>query len=123
MDLWNNSVGRRYGKKAKTGKELFDFLIKALKAGELIIDLKDKRKYKGNRRIKRIPKSLVIKIKETKTGANIEFLDVRQKLVLTKENFIFAIKQGKYPGYAVRRHQTGEFPYSTRDKFSFNNLG
>lgn len=123
MDLWNNAVGRHYGKKAKTGKELFDFLVKALKAGELIIDLKDKRKYKGGKSIKRIPKSFVIKIKETKTGANIEFFDVRKKLLMTKENFISAIKQGMYPGYAVRKHQSGEFPYSTRDRFSFNNLG
>lgn len=123
MDLWNNAVGRLYGKKSKTGKELFDFLLKALKAGELIIDLKDKRKYKGEKNIKRIPNSFVIKIKETKTGANIEFLDVRKKVLMTKENFISAIKQGKYPGYAVRKHQSGEFPYSTRDRFSFNNLG
>lgn len=49
MDLWNNAVGRLYGRKAKTGKELFEFLLKALKAGELIIDLKDKRKYKGKK--------------------------------------------------------------------------
>jgi hypothetical protein len=119
----NNSVGRRYGKKAKTGRELFDFLIKALKDGELIIDLKDKRKYKGDKRIKRIPNSFVIKIKETKTGANVEFFDVRKKLLMTKESFISSIKEGKYPGYAVRSHQSGEFPYSTRDRFSFNNLG
>ncbi|MGE3609587.1 MAG: hypothetical protein AB7I27_08375 [Bacteriovoracaceae bacterium] len=123
MDLWNNAIGRRYGKKAKTGKELFDFLIKALKAGEWIIDLKDKRKYKGEKYIKRIPKSFVIRIKETKSGANIEFLDVRRKVLMSKMDFISAIKQGKYPGYAVRKHQSGEFPYSTRDKFSFNNLG
>ena len=123
MDLWNNAVERLYGRKAKTGKELFEFLLKALKAGELIIDLKDKRKYKGEKNIKRIPKSFVIKIKETKTRANIEFFDVRKKVLMTKENFISAIKQGKYPGYAVRKHQSGEFPYSTRDRFSFNNLG
>lgn len=123
MDLWNNAVGRLYGKKAKTGKELFDFLLKALEAGELIIDFKDKRKYKGEKSIKRIPKSFVIKIKETKTGANIEFFVVRKKVLMTKENFISAIKQGKYPGYAVRKHHSGEFPYSTRDRFSFNNLG
>lgn len=123
MDLWNNAVGRLYGKKAKTGKELFDFLLKALKAVELIIDLKDKRKYKGEKSIKRISKSFVIKIKETNTGANIEFFDIRKKVLMTKENFISAIRQGKYPGYAVRKHQSGEFPYSTRDRFSFNNLG
>ena len=38
MDLWNNAVGRKYGKKAKTRKELFKNLLKALKIGELIID-------------------------------------------------------------------------------------
>ena len=98
-------------------------MIKALKEGELIIDLKDKRKYKGDKSIKRIPKSFVIKIKETKTGANVEFFDVRKKLLMTKESFILSIKQGKYLGYADRRLHSGEFPYSTRDRFSFNNLG
>ena len=70
-----------------------------------------------------MPKSFVIKVKENKTGANIQFLDVHRKIVLTKDEFIASIKQGKYPGYAVKKHYSGEFPYSTRDKFSFNNLG
>jgi len=68
-------------------------------------------------------KSFVIKVKENKTGANIEFFDVRNKRMMTKVQFIEAIKGGRYPGYAVRKHQTGELPYSTRDRFSFNNLG
>jgi hypothetical protein len=123
MDLWNNSVGRRYGKKSETWDELFQFLLQAFRKGELIIDLKDTRKYRGEKSIKRIPKSFVIKIKENKSGANTEFFDVRQKFVMTKDDFIEAIRQGKYPGYAVRKHHAGEFPYSTRDKFSFNNLG
>jgi len=97
--------------------------MKALKGNELIIDLKDIRKYKGDKRIKRLPKSFVIKIKENKTGANIDFLDIRKRVVMTKVDFIEAIKKGKYPGYAIRKHQSGEFPYSTRDRFSFNNLG
>jgi hypothetical protein len=42
---------------------------------------------------------------------------------MTKDDFIEAIRKGGYPGYAVRKHQSGEFPYSTRDRFSFNNLG
>jgi hypothetical protein len=123
MDLWNNSVGRLYGKKSKTWDELFQSLLQALRKGELIIDLKDPRKYKGEKTIKRMPKSFVIKVKENKTGANIQFLDVHRKIVLTKDEFIASIKQGKYPGYAVKKHYSGEFPYSTRDKFSFNNLG
>ena len=123
MDLWNNEVGRLKAKKVKTRRELYDSLIKALKDGELIIDLNDSRKYKGNKLIKRMPKSFVIKIKENKTGANVEFLDIRKKIVLSKEEFISGIRAGKYPGYAVRKHISGEFPYSTRDKFKFNNLG
>lgn len=42
---------------------------------------------------------------------------------MKKDVFIEAIRKGKYPGYAVKKHFSGEFPYSTRDKFSFNNLG
>jgi hypothetical protein len=123
MDLWNNAVGRSYGKKTKTWNDLYLKLMKALKDNELIIDLKDTRKYKGEKSIKRMPKSFVIKIKENKTGANTEFLDVRKKVVMTKTDFIKAIRKGNYPGYAIRKHHSGEFPYSTRDKFSFNNLG
>ncbi len=123
MDLWNNSLGRIYGKKAKTWDDLYARIMNALKAKELIIDLEDKRKYQGQKSIKRIPKSFVIKIRENRTGSNLEFLDIRNKIVMSKDEFILAIRSGKYPGYAVRRHHLGEFPYSTRDKFSFNNLG
>ncbi|MBL7664527.1 MAG: hypothetical protein JNM93_05295 [Bacteriovoracaceae bacterium] len=123
MDLWNNSVGRDYGKKFKRGEELFFALLKALKDGELIITPSDSRKYKGSKSIKRLPKSFVIKIRENRTGANIEFFDIRNKRMMTKEQFIEAIRAGLYPGYAVKKHSSGEFPYSTRDKFSFNNLG
>jgi hypothetical protein len=123
MDLWNNAVGRFYGKKTKTWDDLYLKLLKALKANELIIDLKDSRKYKGEKSVKRLPKSFVIKIKENKTGEKAEFLDVRKKVVLSKTEFIEAIKKGFYPGYAIRKHHSGEFPYSTRDRFRFNNLG
>ena len=70
MDLWNNAVGRKYGKKAKNKRNLYDLLIKALKNDELIISPSDERKYKGEKFLKIKPKSLVIKIKENKTGAN-----------------------------------------------------
>ncbi len=123
MDLWNNAVGRAYGKRAKSWDELYQMLMKALKEGELIIHPSDKRKYRGEKSIKRQPKSFVIKIRENKTGANTEFLDVRKKRMMTKEQFIDAIRAGRYPGYAVRKHHAGEFPYSTRDRFQFNNLG
>ena len=123
MDLWNNALGRAYGKRAKDWDDLYQMLIKALKDGELIIHPSDKRKYRGEKSIKRQPKSFVIKIKENKTGANTEFLDVRKKLVMSKDDFLNAIKEGRYPGYAIKKHYSGEFPYSTRDRFKFNNLG
>ncbi len=123
MDLWNNAVGRAYGKRAKSWDELYQMLMKALKEGELIIHPSDKRKYRGEKSIKRQPKSFVIKIRENKTGANTEFLDVRKKLVMSKDDFLQAIRQGRYPGYAIKKHYSGEFPYSTRDRFKFNNLG
>ena len=40
MDLWNNSIGRYYAKKAMGKFDFFDLLLKALKNGELILDLK-----------------------------------------------------------------------------------
>lgn len=123
MDLWNNAVGRKTAKKAKNWRELYELLLKSMKDGGLILSPSDKRKYKGDKSIKRLPKSFVIKIKENKTGANIEFLDIRQKIILSKQDFMQAIRLGKYPGYAIRKSESGEFPYSTRDKFSFNNLG
>jgi hypothetical protein len=123
MDLWNNAVGRKYGKKTKTRKELFDLLLKALKSGELIIEPKDSRKYKGEKSIKRIPKDFVIKIKETKTGANIEFLDVHKRMIMNKEEFISAIQRGEYPNYSYKTVDGEEIPFSKRDRFKFNNLG
>jgi len=123
MDLWNNAVGRAYGKKAKNWDDLYRLLMKALKEGELIIHPSDKRKYRGEKSIKRQPKSFVIKIKENKTGSNTEFLDVRKKLVMSKDDFLNAIREGRYPGYAIKKHFSGEFPYSTRDRFKLNNLG
>lgn len=123
MDLWNNAIGRKYGKKAKSRKELFELLLKALKDGELIADPKDSRKYKGEKSIKRVPKDFVIKIKETKSGANIEFLDVHKKIIMTKEEFILAIKNHEYPNYSFKRVDGEEIPMSKRDRFKFNNLG
>jgi len=123
MDLWNNAVGRKVAKKAKSWRKVFELLLKSMKEGELILSPSDKRKYKGEKSIKRMPKSFVIKIKENKTGANVEFLDVRKKIVMSKDEFVLAIRNGKYPGYAVRKHSSGDFPFSTRDKFKFNNLG
>lgn len=123
MDLWNNSIGRKYGENAKSRDELFEFLFKALKNNELIIDPDDDRKYEGDSFIKRVPKSMVIKIQENKTGANILFYDFNKKIVMTKDEFLIEIKNGNYSNYSCKVVDGIEIPISKRDRFKFNNLG
>lgn len=122
MDLWNNSIGRYYGKKAKNRRELFNLLLKALKNGELIIDPKDPRRYKGEKSIKIVPKDFVIKTIESSTGANIEFLDINKQIVMNREEFVFEIKRGFYPSYTIKVVDGGEIPMAKKDGFKFNNL-
>ncbi|MFH1223478.1 MAG: hypothetical protein V1647_03940 [Pseudomonadota bacterium] len=123
MDLWNNSVGRKYGKKTKTGKELFDKLLKALKKGELIIGLDDPRKYDGApAAIQSRRKNSVIVLKESKTGENLVFFDLDTRTVLTKPEFLSLISSGKYPNYEIRNINGKETPVSKKDGLDFNNL-
>lgn len=123
MDLWNNEIGREYGKRAKSRDELFSLLLEALRNYELIISPEDNRKHEGQNFIKRKPKSLVIKIKENRTGANILFYDVKNRLEMNKDEFLQMIKSGKYPNYSIKTVNDIEFPISKRDRFKFNNLG
>jgi hypothetical protein len=122
MDLWNNSIGRKYGKKAKNRKELYDLLIKALKSNELIIDINDSRKFRGDKFIKLLINSLVITIKENKSGANIEYYDIKNRKVLSRDEFVSLIKKGIYPDYSVKLIHGKETPVSKPDRFKFNNL-
>lgn len=123
MDLWNNEVGRSYGKKSNSKDQLLRFLMDALKRGELILDLEDPRKFKGSQFLKRKPKSLVIKIKETSTGANVLFYDISNRITMTKDEFLTQIKSEKYPNYSIVKRGHEEIPVSKRDRFKFNNLG
>lgn len=123
MDLWNNAVGRQYGKEAKSRKELFELLLKALKNGEFILNPNDKRKYKGPKSIRRRPKSLVIVIEESETGENLSFYDIDAKKEFLKEQFVALIESGFYPNYSVKRIHGKKTPVSKSDRFNFNNLG
>lgn len=123
MDLWNNTIGRKYGKKAKTRVELLKLLHEALNKDELIITPKDTREYKGNKFLKKKPKSLVLVIEESESGENLSFYDIDKKAVLSKEEFIVQINQGHYPDYSVKTINGKETPVSKRDHFKFNNLG
>ena len=123
MDLWNNAVGRKYGKKAKTRDELFQLLHEALKKGELIISPDDKRDYKGEKYLKKKPKGIVLVVEESETGKNLVFYDVDQKITLTKDEFVTRIRKGEYPGFTIKTIHGDETPVSNRDRFQFNNLG
>ena len=122
MDLWNNAVGRKYGKKAKTDKELFDILLKALKNGELIIDLNDKREYDGDKFTKLDNIEQVIVLQESLTGENLIFYDIKTKQIMSKDEFIVLIKNGVYPNYEIRKINNKETPISKKDNINSNNL-
>ena len=123
MDLWNNAVGRTYGKKSKTRKELFESLVKALRRGELIESLYDKRKHTPSADV--MSKKMggrVIVLKESETGENILFFDVKEKMIFSREVFVSEIKDGKYgKDYEIRIVNGKEIPVSKRD--GKDNLG
>ncbi|MFN8369574.1 MAG: hypothetical protein U0T83_02990 [Bacteriovoracaceae bacterium] len=124
MDLWNNAVGRKYGKKSKTRKELLKNLMKALKEGELIIDLNiDQRKYSGNSEITGDLTCSVIVLDENKKGKNRIFFDLNKNLVMKKNEFVAFIKNGDYPNYEIRLVRGDEIPTSKKDFSNLNNLG
>jgi len=122
MDLWNNSIGRKYGKKTKTGKELFDKLLEALKKGELIININDQRKYTGAPIIEPNKSNNVVVIEESKTGENLVFFDINKPLMLAKSEFISLILNGQYSNYEIRNINGKETPVSKKDGITVNNL-
>ena len=123
MDLWNNSVGRKHGKKSKTREELADFIKKALEKGELIINPNDPREYKGLRHFDYDPKKPVKVIQESESGRNQYFLDFSTGDILDRETFVTAIESGNYPGYTVTTIDSIKTPMSKPDKVTSNNLG
>ncbi len=123
MDLWNNAVGRKYGKSTKGRKELTKRLKRALRKGELIIIPDDKRRYKGSVYSGVSEIKPVIVLMEGKRGRNELFYDTLKQQVLSAESFILEIEKGFYPGYSVRIINGISTPVSRRDKRDFNNLG
>ena len=122
MDLWNNAVGRKYGKKATTKEELAKMLQEALKNRELIISLDDSRKYKGkNYTID--PNKPVIVLEEKKTGRNEQFVDLISGDIFSRELFVEQIQFGNYPGYRLSSINGTLIPISKPDGRTDNNLG
>ncbi len=123
MDYWNNAVGRKYGRKTRKKETLLKGLHQALKAGELIIDLKDKRVYKGDTDIDMSPTQPVVVLKQSQTGRNEYFFDTKIKKTMSRSEFVKAIKAGRYPGYRVAVLYGVATPISISDGDSKNNFG
>lgn len=123
MDFWNNAVGKKYGKKTKTREDLLKLIDKAMKSGELIINLNDSRIYKGQTRYPVGAAKSVVVFQKAKTGRNETFIDLRTQEVLTREIFVEKIKQGQYPGYSVAIIHGIATPISKPDRTTANNLG
>ena len=122
MDLWNNRVGRKYGKKTKNRKTLLKMILKALKNGELITDPADKRKFQGSSNFPSEKKPLVV-VGQTRTGRNILFYDLILKTFFEVSEIVSRIDEGKYPGYSVKWIHGFATPVSKRDAMATNNLG
>jgi hypothetical protein len=61
--------------------------------------------------------------KENPKGRNQGFQDTRTGSDMTREQFVRAIKEGKYPNYHVRVVNGVETPVSNPDQSEGNNLG
>ncbi len=123
MDLWNNRVGRKYGKKTRGRKTLLKLIHQALKRGELIVDLEDPREFAGaTEPPSRISKP-IIALTKSKSGRNETYFDLFKRTVLTREELVALIDAGKYRGYSVKLIRGVETPVSKRDGKRINNIG
>jgi hypothetical protein len=123
MDLWNNRVGRKYGKKTKGRKRLLKLIHEALLRGELIIELEDSREFTG---ITAIPKRMskpVISLSKSSTGRNEVYFDLQKRSVMTRSEFVALIQSNEYRGYSVKLIRGVETPVSKRDGRKTNNIG
>jgi hypothetical protein len=123
MDIWNNAVGRELAKKYLNPSELAKAVKDALESGKLIISPKDERVYSGAINSKPSADHSVIVLKENHSGANEVFFDLIKSATMTRAEFITAIDNGKYPGYATSEKHGVRFPISKRDQTDKNNLG
>lgn len=123
MDLWNNGVGRKYGKKIKGRKPLLKQIYKALRAGELIVKPDDLRDYVGERSNPENASKPVIVLAEDANGRNELFFDLIKKTILTREEFVAQIQSGNYHAYSVKVIAGISTPTSNPDRRQTNNLG
>jgi hypothetical protein len=123
MDLWNNKIGRKYGKKTRGRKALLKLIYKALKNGELITDPTDPRKFNG---AKEPPKRIsrpIIALSKLPSGRNQTYFDLQNGLTLSREELVTLIRAGKYLGYSIKIIRGVETPVSKKDGRRINNIG
>jgi hypothetical protein len=123
MDLWNNAVGRKYGKKSRSRESLLKKLHKAIEAGELLTDLADTRNYRGARSNPERASKPIVAIKKDKNGRNELFFDIVRQQIFTLAEFLDQIAVGSYPGYVVKDIRGRPTPVSKSDKRRTNNIG
>ncbi len=123
MDLWNNKVGRKYGKKTRGRKTLLKLVHKALKNGELIVDLQDTREFTGPTTAPKRLSKPIVSLSKSETGRNQIFYDIQKKVEFTREELVAQIFAGAYPGYSVKVIRGIETPVSKRDGRITNNIG
>lgn len=123
MDLWNNRVGRKYGKKTRGRKTLLKLIHQALKRGELIIDLKDPREFAGATVPPKRMAQPIVALEKSETGRNEIYYDLLKRTTLTRDELVTLIEAGEYPGYSVKLIRGVETPVSKRDGKRINNIG
>jgi hypothetical protein len=123
MDLWNNAVGRKYGSKIRKRETLLKALHKALRSGEMILDLKDERQYRPSRVHTIKPNKSVVVLEQSESGRNELFYDLATHKKMTRHQFVLAIEQRKYPGYRIINSHGLPTPVSRPDGTTNNNLG
>ena len=123
MDLWNNAVGRKYGKKSRSKDRLAELLIQAMKDKDLIIHPSDSRNYSGKISYQVDQAKPVIVLKESPSGRNELFFDTDKKVEMTRGQFVKAIQAGAYPGYRIVNRYGKATPTSLPDSKNKNNLG
>ena len=126
MDLWNNKIGREYGKVSRNKNELAKLIQEALEKGELIISVdqeKDSRQYEEDNYSSLIDYDKpIIVVEENETGRNEWFLDLVKGNLLTRNQFVLEIESGNYPGYLVADINNLSTPMSKPDGVTENNL-
>ena len=123
MDYWNNSIGRKYGRKTQSRDQLAKLLQEALQKGEMITDLKDSRKFKLKMSFKVDPEKGVVVLHENDTKRNELFVDMTLGIIMNREEFVSEIQLGKYPEYTIALIGNLETPLLKADSKIDNNLG